>query len=510
MTTRGAAAGAWGAARLATLAVASLSLLASGLLQAPTAQAAAATRASLVTGWLPSWATPAATAAATANSDVVNVVSPFWYTAKAVNGTVAITSSLAPAARDASLAALRAKNVALLPSIADGSSARQMAAVLKDPKDRMVHVAQLVALVVANDFEGIELDYERFAFSDGSSTWATTRPAWVAFVTALGTALHEQGRLLALAVPPMYDSKRAASSGYWVYDYAGIAASVDSLRIMTYDYSVSRPGPIAPLAFLHKTLSYAVSVFPRDRIRMGINAYGRLWVARGADGAQAITGTCPATGVPGTTSFTTATAGTYLRSVAHGPIAVSWDAARGESSTRFAVKYTGKTSKGKKTSCVVTHEAWWGDARGLTAKLPLVKQYGLAGIAVWHLGGLDAASWQVLRAFAQNLPLPPAPPTAAAPVSIKVTPSTSKPRKGATIKVKVAISPATKKVKVLRQMKIDGKWRTVATKRTSAKGKATFTVHWPKKKVTYTYRIVTRKKGTLAGGTSATFKIRTR
>ncbi len=506
MTTRGSR--AWGALRLTAWGGLCLSLAVSALAPPSSVQAAEATHSSLVTGWLPSWATPAATAAVVANDDLVDVASPFWYTAKAANGTVAITSSVAPATRDASLAALRARKVALLPSIADGSSALQMAAVLKNPKDRAVHVAQLVSLVVSSGFDGIELDYERFAFSDGRATWAETRPAWVAFVNALGTALHAQNRKLALAVPPMYDGKRSTTSGYWVYDYAGIAPAVDSLRIMTYDYSVSRPGPIAPLAFLHKTLSYAVTAFPRDRIRMGVPAYGRLWVARKADGSKAITGTCPATGVPGTTSFTTATAATYLRKVAGAPIKVSWDAARGESFTRFSVKYAGVTSKGKKTSCVVTHEAWWADARGLAGKLPLVKQYGLAGVAVWHLGGLDAASWRTLRAYAQGLP-PTAPP-AATPVRITVKPSTTRPRKGATVKVKVAISPARKKVKVKRQMRINGKWRTMATKSTSASGKVTFKVHWPKKKVTYTYRIVTKKRGDLAGGKSPTFKLRTR
>ncbi len=174
---------------------------------------------------------------------------------------------------------------------------------------------QLVELVTANGFDGIELDYEKFAFSDGTSTWAATRPAWVAFVTELGTALHGAGKRLALAVPPMYDGTYTSSSGYWVYDYAGVAPVVDSLRIMTYDYSVSRPGPISPLSFIRRTLAYAVTAFP---------AAGSAWGCLPTDGSGrrvGLTGHCrspaparPTPAVPGTTSFTTATAMTYLTS----------------------------------------------------------------------------------------------------------------------------------------------------------------------------------------------------
>ena len=153
-------------------------------------------------------------------------------------------------------------------------------------------------LVTVNGFDGIELDYEKFAFSDGTSTWATTRPAWVAFVTELGTALHGAGKQLALAVPPMYDGTYTSSSGYWVYDYAGVAPVVDSLRIMTYDYSVSRPGPISPLSFIRRTLAYAVTAFPAARIRMGLPAYGRLWTARGPTGHRRSPGPARPRGCP--------------------------------------------------------------------------------------------------------------------------------------------------------------------------------------------------------------------
>ncbi len=466
----------------------------------------------LVTGWLPSWATDTAMAAVEGNADLIGEASPFWYTARASGSAVAVSTTMSPATIAAVLASLRARGIAVIPSVADGSAARAMAAVLKDPAARATHVNQLVELATVNGYDGIELDYEKFAFSDGSSTWASTRPAWVAFVNELGGALHGAGKRLALAVPPMYDGTYTSSSGYWVYDYAGVAPVVDSLRIMTYDYSVSRPGPISPVSFLRRTLAYAVTAFPAARIRMGLPAYGRLWTARRADGSPSITGTCPATGVPGTTSFTTATAMTYLTSVAGAPPAVRYDEATGEMVATFAKEYAGLDAGGIATSCVVDHEAWWVDARGVAARMPLITEFGLAGVAAWHLGGVDPDSWAAMRAFAAGMPFVAVPIVAPAVTTlVEARPSTLAPKRGKKVTVTVQVTPR-KSVTVRRQMLVKGKWRTMSTKRTSSKGRATFTFTWPKtkKKATRTYRITSRKKGSVPAGSSTTFTITTR
>ena len=440
----------------------------------PTNPAAAAdpTPTPLVSGWLPSWATDTALAGVEGNADLIGEASPFWYTARASGGAVSVTTTMSPETVAGVLASLRAKGIAVIPSVADGSAAKAMAAVLADPAARAAHVSQLVDLVTVSGFDGIELDYEKFAFSDGTSTWATTRPAWVAFVTELGTALHGLGKRLALAVPPMYDGSYTSSSGYWVYDYAGVAPVVDSLRIMTYDYSVSRPGPISPLSFIRRTLGYAVTAFPAARIRMGLPAYGRLWTARRADGTPSITGTCPTTGVPGTTSFTTATAMTYLTSVAGAPPALRYDEPTGEMVANFAKEYAGLDADGMATSCVVDHEAWWVDSRGVAARMPLVTEYGVAGVAAWHLGGVDPDSWAAMRAFASGMPFVATPPIATPAVStvVQARPSTLAPKRGKMVKVRVQLTPVKKSVTVRRQMLVKGMWKTMSTKRTPPRG----------------------------------------
>jgi hypothetical protein len=487
----------------------------------PAPAAAEPGRSPLVAGWLPSWATPASIASVEANPDLMGEASPFWYTARAANGAVSLTATVDAATMASVLASLRGRGIPVVPSVADGSAARAMAALLADPGARARHVAQLVELAVANGYDGIELDYERFAFNDGRDTWPTTRPNWVAFVTELGNALHAAGRTLALAVPVIYDGNRSSSSGYWVYDYAGIAPVVDSLRIMTYDYSVSRPGPIAPLAFQRRALSYATSVFPAARIRLGIPAYGRLWTARRADGTPSVTGSCPTTPkVPGTTSFTTAVASSYLTGVAGAPPAMAFDPTTGEMRATFAKEYRGPDGKGGQTACVVDHVAWWVDAQGVGARMPLVAEFGLAGVAFWHLGGMDAASWASMRAWAQGwtAPVPPpiagvpapAPPPPAATAAVTVRPSTVAPKPRAKVTLKVKVAPKQRGILVRRQMLVGETWRTMASKRTDRRGRVTFTVRWPKKPVSNTYRIVTKATKTVGAGASEPFTITTR
>lgn len=199
-----------------------------------------------MSGWLPYWSTETSSSSFLTNSDIFSDISPFWHDARWDGSKIYVHNHLSPTTAAAALAKLRGQGVKILPSITDGSGKGRMAATLASKPKRAEHINSIVQLVLTNGYDGIDLDYETFAFTDGSSSWAATRPNWVAFVSALADALHAEGKLLAVTVPPMYDADYDSSSGYWVYDYAAMGKSVDILRIMAYDYSVGSPGPIAP------------------------------------------------------------------------------------------------------------------------------------------------------------------------------------------------------------------------------------------------------------------------
>ena len=141
--------------------------------------------------------------------------------------------------------------------------------------------------------QGIDINYENFAFEDGKDTWATTRPNWVAFIEELGARLHADGRILTVSVPPVYDDGQTDDSGYWVYDYGAIAPHVDAIRIMAYDYSTDQPGPIAPLDWVEEIIAGSTEAAGGpEKLVLGIPLYGRNWVI-------ATTGECPPRRRPG-------------------------------------------------------------------------------------------------------------------------------------------------------------------------------------------------------------------
>ena len=368
----------------------------------------------IVTGWMPYWTTKSSLAAVVANQDLFTEVSPFWYATSwnASTGRTRIVShidAMGVSAKATATRTLSAARTRIVPSITDSTPAHRMAAVLRSKTLRAAHVAQLVALVRSNGYAGIDLDYEKFAFSDGSSTWASTRPAWVTFIRDLSRALHARGKILTVAVPEMFNSLRARGSGYWVYDYASIGRYVDRIRIMAYDYSWTVPGPIGPYAWAERIVRYAVSVMSPSKVQLGIPTYGRNWVRRDASNHYLVTGRCPVDNKPDYHRYTYSSGEmpAFMARVGVSKSAVQWSPTSKEHWFRYSRGYSGKTSTGVATSCRVQREVWFGDADSVSARMGLVGKYHLAGLAFWTLGGEDTRQWSRLRAYARTIaPVP--------------------------------------------------------------------------------------------------------
>jgi spore germination protein YaaH len=258
------------------------------LVPVPSEAATAPTPRRIVTGWGYFNTTSAsALSAIQENADLLSDVSPFWYSATWDGSTSAITPASYAANRDSVLPLIKATGVAVLPTITDGMAAHRMATVLAGTTTRTALANQIVATVLGEGYDGIDLDFEGFAFNDGSSSWAATRPNWVAFIKALSAGLHAKGKLLSVTTPPMY----TPTTGYWVYDWAGIGAYVDRLRVMTYDYSVSKAGPISPYSWVEKVAAFAVTQLAAGKVQMGVPNYGRDWVTGVT--YSGVTGLCP-------------------------------------------------------------------------------------------------------------------------------------------------------------------------------------------------------------------------
>ena len=378
----------------------------------------------IITGWMPYWITsqskPAGIASAVTNADVLKDVSPFWFSAVA-GGPAGVTVKFNPNFGSAeansawAVGQLRGAGLAILPSIADGSGKGRMAATLADPAKRAQHVADIVNLVTSRGYDGIDLDYETFAFTDGRASWPATQPNWTAFVTELSAALHAQGKLLSVTIPSPCDvaNKCGGTNGYWVYNLPGIAAPADRIRVMTYDFHVGSPGPIAPIGWVTASMQYAVTQAPANKLTVGVPAYGRTWTKKNGS-SYLLGGVCPPSASSGSihtaynaltssASLTAAEIPAFLTSIGKTPADVQWDPVSQENWIEYDKSVNWTDASGAAQTCVAKRVMWWIGPQAALVRTQLVGQLGLNSAGFWTVGGEDPAMWPLLRGYAATM-----------------------------------------------------------------------------------------------------------
>jgi spore germination protein YaaH len=358
----------------------------------------------ILTGWLPYYSMKTYLPAVLNNADLIKEIMPFWYTLKydgktkkpvvadvykTANPSVPITEPLT---------ALRNAGMTIIPTITDGTDQMILANLLAKPVSRKQVVDAIVATVASQNYDGIDLDFEGFAFIDPNTTWKTTAPNWVLFIKELGAALHAQKKILSITTPYLFNPAEK-QKGYFVYAWAEVAPHIDRLRIMTYDYSTSRPGPIGPISWVEKTVKYAVSIMPASKVYLGLPGYGKDWVTK-------VEGVCPSNLAKIITP--SAKAGTFLMRDA-ASIAATYGAVPTYNETfaevTFSYKreYTGQTSSGLSTTCTASRTAWHQNAQSFSVRAKLVAKYQLGGAAQWVIGQEEPLAMVAIREVATSI-----------------------------------------------------------------------------------------------------------
>jgi spore germination protein YaaH len=358
----------------------------------------------ILTGWIPYYSIKTSLPAAINNADLIKEVMPFWYTLK-FNGktnSAVVTDLYTPANPSVPMAqtvgALRNAGFSLIPTITDGTDKGVLAGLLAKPAARKQIVETITAMVVSNNYDGVDLDFEGFAFVDGNATWSKTAPLWTAFVKELSVSLRAQKKILSVSTPYVLDPA-GPQKGYFVYAWAAIASSIDRLRIMTYDYSVSKVGPLGPITWTERTLQYAVSVMPASKVYIGIAGYGRDWVT-------SVSGVCPANvasvikGGAKAATFVMRDAQTLAASYGVTPV---FNEQFGEMTFSYQKTYNGTTAAGLATSCTAQRTAWYQDARAFAMRAALVDKYRLGGISQWTLGMEEPLALEGIRTVAKAI-----------------------------------------------------------------------------------------------------------
>ena len=367
-----------------------------------TPQVASATKPArkIYSGWIPYYSVRAGVARTIAYKEMIGEVSPFWYSLTGAKTIKNQFTSANPSLRMAEqVDLLRAQGFKILPAITDGTKKLVLSGYLAKESTRRDVVNTITNLVVNNNFDGIDLDLEGFAFVDGSSSWNKTKPLWTQFIVELSASLRAKNKLLSVTTPVLFDPATGRKGSYHVYNWAGIAPYIDRLRIMTYDFSVSKPGPIGPLEWTEASLKYAISLLPASKVWVGIPGYGRDWITK-------VEGTCPANvaklikaGAKAAV-FNSATGADLALAYGTTPV---YDAVRGEATFTYKKSYNGVDSAGEPVSCTATRVAWFQDTRGYLARAQFVSKYRIGGLVHWTLSQGSSESINALLDFARTI-----------------------------------------------------------------------------------------------------------
>ena len=358
----------------------------------------------ILTGWIPYWSIKTSLPAVLNNADLIKEVMPFWYTLKYNSSAKAafVADLYAPANPSVPittpLTALRGAGFQVIPTITDGMDKLVLANLLATAANRTKIAKTISDFVEVNKYDGIDLDFEGFAFVDGNATWAKTAPLWVAFVKELSALLHAKNKLLSVSTSYNFNPAEK-QKGYTVYAWPQIAPHIDRLRIMTYDYSVARVGPIGPIAWTEKTVAYATSIMPASKVYVGLAGFGRDWVTK-------VEGVCPApfakaikVGAKAAT-FVMRDAAALAAGYKTAPV---FDEKNGEATFTYIKSYEGVTAAGLSTTCTATRTAWYQNAQSYKLRAELVAKYKLGGVTAWTLGMEEPLAMESIRQTAINI-----------------------------------------------------------------------------------------------------------
>ncbi|HEX7588828.1 MAG TPA: glycosyl hydrolase family 18 protein, partial [Anaerolineae bacterium] len=118
-------------------------------------------------------------------------ISPHSYTIES-DGHLTINNSVADAVL---IDFARLNGIRYLPTISSGwDNGPRLLRIFNDPKLRADHINAILGIARQSNVDGVDLDYENLP--------PEARQPYTDFVSALGAALHREGKLLSVTVPP--------------------------------------------------------------------------------------------------------------------------------------------------------------------------------------------------------------------------------------------------------------------------------------------------------------------
>lgn len=293
-----------------------------------------------------------------ANTTGINVVAPTWFFINDTAGNLVNNSS------QAHVDMLHGRGIevwAVLNDFDGGiASFDETLAVLSNTAARKNIIDTMMASVIAYGIDGINVDIEKVSAECG--------PHYLQFLRELSVSCRNNGVVLSVDnyVPKDYSSH---------YDRKEQGIIADYVVIMGYDEHFAGSevaGSVASLPFVEDGIVRTLQEVPAEKVINGIPFYTRIW---NTDSSGRVTS--EACGMN--------TADSALQNLG---IQVAWNEASGQ-------------NYGELNSEKGLYQVWMEDEQSVAAKMNLIKNYNLAGVASWKLGFERPGVWQIIQSYLQ-------------------------------------------------------------------------------------------------------------
>lgn len=346
----------------------------------PASAFAATTPKISFSAWMPYWAKASGTPMALAHLSTFSSLSPFAYEVED-DGTIKDSMKLAADPWTTLIASSSQKKVKIIPSILwiHGDAIH---AVLSDKISRTAHVDDIVSMVVRNNYDGIDIDYE--------NKKSITKDAFSAFIKDLAVKLYKNHKLLVCTIeartPPSSLYRVLPKNIEYVNDYKVLNRNCDEIRIMTYDQTTADISlsdakgtrglyaPVADTEWVNKVVTLAAKTIDKKKIMIGVATYGYVYKID-TSGASTTYQKMRAISDPDARAL----------ALANGVNIGNYHNEAGE----LSFNYMKDGSR---------YYVSWSDAEAVKEKIALARKLGVKGVVLFKIDGKeDPAVWSVLK-----------------------------------------------------------------------------------------------------------------
>lgn len=363
-----------------------------------------------ISGWIPYWRAATGTQETITHLNAFKEINPFGYTVQE-DGRLWDAAAISVEPWTTLRAEAKKKKVRYVPTIM-WSNPEAIHNVLSNPVLRARHIAMIVDEVNANDFDGIDIDYE--------GKYEKTRPYFSLFLKELYAAMGDKWVQCTIeSRTPLadryHDTAPPSDAGKYANDFVEINKYCDRVRFMTYDQQtidqkreseVTEPyGPVSDTVWVEKALREAMKTIPKNKIVMGIPTYGYEWNVTtyannehtydllwtfnpqyGWDLASEYNIT-PGRNAGGELGFT------YF------PKDSTFSLGRPATAWPFNLVASAAASLTTAQNTNMTYRmVTWHDSQAIADKVALAKRLGIRGVAIFKIdGGQDPKMWDVLK-----------------------------------------------------------------------------------------------------------------